>query len=113
MLIVCPNCATSYRVAGGTLGETGRSVRCVTCHHVWFEEAREPEPETTGFSAHTYGAPEIAARPPIRPPLNDVVDIGDASYSRSDAGEAAEGDGGHFDEPQNLYPGTEPSEMGP
>jgi len=42
MLIVCPNCATSYRVVPESLGDTGRSVRCVTCHHVWFEEPHRP-----------------------------------------------------------------------
>jgi predicted Zn finger-like uncharacterized protein len=36
MLIVCPNCATSYRVETISLGEEGRSVRCVRCRNVWF-----------------------------------------------------------------------------
>ncbi len=36
MLIVCPNCATSYQVEGSSLGATGRSVRCVRCRKVWF-----------------------------------------------------------------------------
>jgi predicted Zn finger-like uncharacterized protein len=36
MLIVCPNCATSYQVEPATLGATGRSVRCVRCRTVWF-----------------------------------------------------------------------------
>jgi len=36
MLIVCPNCATSYQVAPSALGATGRSVRCVRCREVWF-----------------------------------------------------------------------------
>lgn len=36
MLIVCPNCATSYRVETSSLGATGRSVRCVRCRNVWF-----------------------------------------------------------------------------
>lgn len=36
MLIVCPNCATSYQVAPSSLGATGRSVRCVRCRKVWF-----------------------------------------------------------------------------
>jgi predicted Zn finger-like uncharacterized protein len=36
MLIVCPNCATSYRVEPSSLGATGRSVRCVRCRTVWF-----------------------------------------------------------------------------
>lgn len=36
MLIVCPNCATSYRVEPASLGGAGRSVRCVRCRSVWF-----------------------------------------------------------------------------
>ncbi|MPZ39932.1 MAG: thioredoxin [Rhizobiales bacterium] len=36
MLIVCPNCATSYQVEPSSLGATGRSVRCVRCRKVWF-----------------------------------------------------------------------------
>lgn len=94
MLIVCPNCATSYRVVAENLGETGRSVRCVSCHHVWFEEPRELEPEAADFSANL-SDPENAARSPIRPPLNDVVDIGSHSYSQTDSGEGMEPDADH------------------
>jgi predicted Zn finger-like uncharacterized protein len=36
MLIICPNCATSYQVDTSSLGATGRSVRCVRCTKVWF-----------------------------------------------------------------------------
>ena len=43
MLIVCPNCATSYQVIPDYLGESGRPVRCVNCHHVWFEEPHRPD----------------------------------------------------------------------
>src|SRR3954470_5025392 len=36
MLIVCPSCQTSYDVTVASLGEAGRSVRCVRCLEVWF-----------------------------------------------------------------------------
>jgi predicted Zn finger-like uncharacterized protein len=36
MFIVCPHCRTSYDVAVTSLGESGRSVRCVRCRTVWF-----------------------------------------------------------------------------
>jgi predicted Zn finger-like uncharacterized protein len=36
MLIVCPNCATSYQVEPNSLGQGGRSVRCARCQNVWF-----------------------------------------------------------------------------
>jgi predicted Zn finger-like uncharacterized protein len=45
MLIVCPNCATSYRVEPTSLGAAGRSVRCVRCRSVWF--ANDPAPLST------------------------------------------------------------------
>jgi predicted Zn finger-like uncharacterized protein len=41
MLIVCPNCATSYQVDPSSLGATGRSVRCVRCQKVWFASNTE------------------------------------------------------------------------
>ena len=36
MLIVCPTCASSYRVEIGRLGMEGRSVRCAACRETWF-----------------------------------------------------------------------------
>jgi predicted Zn finger-like uncharacterized protein len=35
MLIVCPNCATSYDVEVASLRPNGRKVRCVRCREVW------------------------------------------------------------------------------
>jgi len=38
MLIVCPNCATSYDVDAASLGPNGRKVRCARCKEVWQAE---------------------------------------------------------------------------
>src|SRR5271169_6294669 len=38
MLIVCPNCATSYDVDVASLRPNGRKVRCVRCRTVWQAE---------------------------------------------------------------------------
>lgn len=38
MLIVCPNCATSYDVDVASLRPDGRRVRCVRCRAVWHAE---------------------------------------------------------------------------
>jgi len=38
MLIVCPNCATSYDVDVASLRPNGRRVRCVRCRTVWHAE---------------------------------------------------------------------------
>jgi predicted Zn finger-like uncharacterized protein len=38
MLIVCPNCATSYDVEVASLRPNGRRVRCVRCRTIWHAE---------------------------------------------------------------------------
>jgi predicted Zn finger-like uncharacterized protein len=38
MLIVCPNCATSYDVDVASLRPNGRRVRCVRCKEIWQPE---------------------------------------------------------------------------
>lgn len=71
MLIVCPNCATSYQVTPESIGETGRSVRCKTCHNVWHEQPRQPAAQSTYAAATDAVDPSL-----IRPPLDDVVHVG-------------------------------------
>ena len=44
MLIVCPNCASSYEVQPGNIGPAGRSVRCARCRMVWFAAAPSAPP---------------------------------------------------------------------
>ena len=36
MLIVCPNCSTSYAIESASLGLAGRTVRCARCKAAWF-----------------------------------------------------------------------------
>lgn len=43
MLIVCPNCATSYDVDAASLRPDGRKVRCVRCRTVWQAELPHKE----------------------------------------------------------------------
>ncbi len=43
MLLICPNCVTSYQVDASVLGASGRSVRCVRCRTVWM--AMPPAPQ--------------------------------------------------------------------
>jgi predicted Zn finger-like uncharacterized protein len=41
MLIVCPNCATSYMIDPATLGVAGRAVRCARCKATWFVNGKD------------------------------------------------------------------------
>ncbi|MGC2131724.1 MAG: MJ0042-type zinc finger domain-containing protein [Xanthobacteraceae bacterium] len=43
MLIVCPNCATSYDVDVASLRPDGRRVRCVRCRMIWHAELPNEE----------------------------------------------------------------------
>ena len=80
MLIVCPACASEYRIDAERVGTAGRSVRCAACRETWFissdevttalfeemsaaEEAASPEPEPE---------PEAAAPPPKADPAEDA-----------------------------------------
>jgi predicted Zn finger-like uncharacterized protein len=63
MQLICPNCASSYSVADGALGETGRSVRCVKCKHVWFATPAKPEP------AMAMAEEESGHSDPLPPPV--------------------------------------------
>src|SRR5262249_45556004 len=45
MLIVCPNCSTSYAIEAASLGAAGRTVRCARCKATWFAESSVPTPE--------------------------------------------------------------------
>ena len=38
MILTCPNCQTRYVVDPNKLGPSGRSVRCDSCQHSWFEQ---------------------------------------------------------------------------
>jgi predicted Zn finger-like uncharacterized protein len=58
MLIVCPNCETSYDVSAASLGAEGRQVRCVRCREVWFAT---PAAESSPAAAATGAVDALAA----------------------------------------------------
>jgi predicted Zn finger-like uncharacterized protein len=53
MLIVCPNCSTSYAIEPASLGAAGRSVRCARCKTTWFADGSTPAPEMAAATDHT------------------------------------------------------------
>jgi predicted Zn finger-like uncharacterized protein len=72
MLIVCPNCATSYTIEPASLGPAGRSVRCARCKESWFAGA--PAEAVSDFAADVIAeaeARETPNAPEQMPPAGD------------------------------------------
>ncbi len=99
MLIICPNCATSYQVENATLGAAGRSVRCMHCRSIWFATpsaeagpgaARAPSADNEAIAAFSA---ELGQNPPDQPPGTDedrpgaAEELGTAEMGTSDGTE--------------------------
>lgn len=95
MLIVCPNCATSYTVGASALGLAGRNVRCVRCRTQWFAappQAAGPASTATFIdeiiaeadskSAAATPAPRPASRPAKAPAMPPATAIPQAPASQ-------------------------------
>ena len=95
MRIVCPACETGYQVADGTLGVTGRKVRCARCGTVWHATPNEyPDaPIATPPAARALtGGPE-----PSEDEWRDAI-AGDGPKSDFDVEDSSEADGGANDQ---------------
>jgi predicted Zn finger-like uncharacterized protein len=77
MLIVCPNCATSYDVEVASLRPDGRRVRCVRCRTIW--QAELPHKEKL-----------IAAAEALAPVRRTVEAVAEATAAEAAAAPPAE-----------------------
>jgi predicted Zn finger-like uncharacterized protein len=78
IMILCPHCATTYRVDPASLGPSGRAVRCVRCRTVWFakppvqtgapslQQRNEALASELAMAAQSLSAP--VSEPPSTPP---------------------------------------------
>jgi predicted Zn finger-like uncharacterized protein len=84
-LILCPRCATSYRVEPASLGPVGRSVRCTRCRTVWFATRQGKGRSSDGLgdklaqAAHAL-APDAPAAPAF---TSEPADMGNAMRAAS------------------------------
>jgi predicted Zn finger-like uncharacterized protein len=66
MLIVCPSCATSYRIDPGSVGPSGRMVRCARCRATWFAGPPRAENPVDAFVDGVIAEAEAERVPPSR-----------------------------------------------
>ncbi|MBN9146063.1 MULTISPECIES: zinc-ribbon domain-containing protein [unclassified Novosphingobium] len=84
MIIACPACATRYAVPDSAIGVDGRTVRCATCRHSWFQEGpviEVPPAPAPVAPAPAAPAPQVArpaeqapAPAPVAPPPAPAVE---------------------------------------
>jgi predicted Zn finger-like uncharacterized protein len=70
MILICPNCATRYKLPSGAVGPNGRTVRCKSCGHRW-QATPDSLADAAALALPQADIPaegEASTKPPERPP---------------------------------------------
>lgn len=106
MMIVCPSCATAFRVNAQALGTAGRQVRCASCRTVWLATPDSAVEEPVAVAAGRQAAAPAERQPPR--PAEPPADAGASGDDDADWGAA------FAEEARNAGgTGSEPDEAGP
>jgi predicted Zn finger-like uncharacterized protein len=89
MLIICPNCATSYLIDPASVGAAGRTVRCARCKTTWFAAQQKPVNDVSAFVDGVIAEAEAQANDPSgshTPPPNEHSIPSDVPIASDDFG---------------------------
>jgi len=77
MRITCPNCTAGFEIPTELLGRKGRSVKCATCGHSWFQAAVIDEIDLVDVLAEPKAAETAKdmGGPQGKPPANSPPDV--------------------------------------
>jgi len=103
MILECPECSTRYLVPDAAIGAEGRTVRCASCRHSWFQTLPDTELELGADQALPSPDADAPVAPPEPEPDAAVVPAAVAVDDREAEAVVAGGRGGAIGGP-GAYP---------